>query len=264
MKKLKYLIVFLLPVTVYLSFTNTGWWTFLPMIVYFGLVPMLELLLKPDRSNFDKAEEEKAKSDLYYDWILLLTVPVQISFLVFFLFTIRDTPAWSVEFYGRVSAMGLLCGVFGINIGHELGHRSNRGQRFFGEVLLLTSLEMHFLPYHNSGHHFNVATPNDPATARKGEWLYLFWIRSQVGSYLQAWQIESQRLNKKGIHWFSFSNKMLIYTLAQLTLLIIIYFFFWMGCSIGFFDGCNCRNTLIGNCKLYRTLRSFAKSKRRW
>jgi len=226
MKKLKYLIVFLLPITVYLSFTNTGLWTFLPIIVYFGLVPMFELLLKPDRSNFDKAEEEEAKSDLYYDWILLLTVPVQIGFLVFFLFTIRDTPAWSLEFFGRVSAMGLLCGVFGINIGHELGHRSKRGQRFFGEILLLTSLEMHFLPYHNSGHHFNVATPNDPATARKGEWLYLFWFRSQIGSYLQAWQIESQRLNKKGFHWFAFSNKMIIYTLAQLMLLLIIYTFF--------------------------------------
>ena len=34
---------------------------------------------------------------------------------------------------------------------------------------LLTSLETHFLPYHNSGHHYNVATPKDPATAKKGE-----------------------------------------------------------------------------------------------
>ena len=226
MKKLKYFIVFLLPVTVYLAFTNTGWWTFLPIIVYFGLVPLIELLLKPDKSNFDKAEEEKAKTDLFYDWVLILTVPVQIGFLVFFLFTIRDTPAWSLEFFGRISAMGLLCGVFGINIGHELGHRSKWGQRFFGEVLLLTSLEMHFLPYHNSGHHFNVATPNDPATARKGEWLYLFWFRSQFGSYLQAWQIESKRLNKKGSNWFSFSNKMIIYSLAQLALITIIYAFF--------------------------------------
>jgi len=226
MKKLKYFIVFLLPVTVYLAFTNTSWWTFLPIIVYFGLVPLFELLLKPDKSNFDIAEEEKAKTDIFYDLILLLTVPVQIGFLIFFLFTIRDTAAWSMEFFGRISAMGLMCGVFGINIGHELGHRSNRGQRFLGEILLLTSLEMHFLPYHNSGHHFNVATPNDPATARKGEWVYLFWFRSQIGSYLQAWQIESKRLNKKEQHWFSLSNKMVVYTLAQIALIFTIYYLF--------------------------------------
>ena len=226
MKKLKYFIVFLLPLTVYIAFTSTGWKTYLPIIVYFGLVPLIELLLKPDKSNFDKTEEEKAKTDHFYDMILILTVPVQFGFLILFLFTIRDTPAWSLEFFGRISAMGLMCGVFGINIGHELGHRSNRIQRLFGEFLLLSSLEMHFLPYHNSGHHFNVATPNDPATARKGEWLYLFWFRSQIGSYLQAWQIESKRLNKKGEQWFSFSNKMIIYTLAQFALIIIIYTFF--------------------------------------
>ena len=226
MKRLKYLIVFLLPLTVYLAFTNVGWWTFLPILVYFGFVPVLELLLKPDKINFDSEEEEKAKKDPFYDLILLITIPVQIGFLVFFLFTIQDTPAWSLEFIGRISSMGLMCGVFGINIGHELGHRSNLGQRFFGEILLLTSLEMHFLPYHNSGHHFNVATPNDPATARKGEWLYSFWFRSQFGSYLQAWLIESQRLNKKGKQWFSLSNKMIVYTLAQLALITIIYYFF--------------------------------------
>jgi len=226
MKRLKYLIVFLLPITVLLAFTNTGWLTFLPIIVYFGLVPIIELLLKPDKSNLNKAQIEKAKSDLYYDWILISTAPVQIGFLVFFLFTIRDTPDWSFEFFVRISAMGLMCGVFGINIGHELGHRRKLKQRLFGEILLLTSLEMHFLPYHNSGHHFNVATPSDPATARKGEWLYFFWFRSQIGSYLQAWQLESQRLNKKAIRWLSLSNKMIIYTLVQLALIVIIYAYF--------------------------------------
>ncbi len=35
-------------------------------------------------------------------------------------------------------------------------------------------LNTHFLPYHNGGHHYNVATPNDAATARKNEILYFF------------------------------------------------------------------------------------------
>jgi len=122
--------------------------------------------------------------------------------------------------------MGILCGIFGINVGHELGHRSNRFEQFLGEILLLTSLETHFLPYHNSGHHHNVATPKDPATARKGEIVFLFWFRSQIGSYLQAWKIENDRLHKKGKSFLSFSNRMLVYTLAQITLLAAIYYFF--------------------------------------
>jgi alkane 1-monooxygenase len=91
---------------------------------------------------------------------------------------------------------------------------------------LLTSLETHFLPYHNSGHHYNVATPKDPATARKGELVFTFWFQSQIGSYFQAWQIEINNLKKKEKHFLSFSNSMLIYTITQITLLFTIYFTF--------------------------------------
>ena len=72
--------------------------------------------------------------------------------------------------------MGLACGVLGINIGHELGHRNNRFLQFLGELLLWTSLNTHFLPYHNAGHHAWVGTKKDPATARKNEPLYIFFL----------------------------------------------------------------------------------------
>ena len=68
--------------------------------------------------------------------------------------------------------MGTLCG-HSINIAHELGHRSNKFEQFLAKILLLTSLYMHFIE-HNKGHHVRVGTHSDPATARKGEWLYLF------------------------------------------------------------------------------------------
>ena len=226
MQKLKYLAIFLLPITTFLAFTKDGLWAHLPLFVFFIFVPVLELFLKPDRRNFNKEEMEKVKNNAFYDWLLYLTVPTQIIFLIFFLFVIRDTPVWSNEFVGRVHSMGLMCGVFGINIGHELGHRSNRLERLLGEISLLSSLETHFLPYHNSGHHYNVATPNDPATARKGEWVYVFWLRSQIGSYIQAWQLEAKQLQKKDKHFLSISNKMIGYTVAQLLLLISIYSFF--------------------------------------
>lgn len=121
-----------------------------------------------------------------------------------------------------------MCGVFGINLGHELGHRSNRAEQFLGEILLLTSLENHFLPYHNYCHHKHVATPNDPATARKGESVYAFWVRSHFGSYSLAWQIEWNRLKAKKQNPISFNNRMIGYTLAQISLLtMILYFYGW-------------------------------------
>ena len=144
--------------------------------------------------------------------------------------------------------MGLMCGVFGINIAHELGHRNNWYEQLMAEVLLLTSLEMHFLPYHNSGHHYNVGTHNDPATARKGESLYLFWFRSQFGSYFQAWKLENKRLQKKGQSTFSVSNKAFTYTFIQLLFLIALFNFYGAFVSLLFIGAAAFGILLLENC----------------
>jgi alkane 1-monooxygenase len=80
----------------------------------------------------------------------------------------NDTLAWH-ETMGRIMVMGMICGVFGINVGHELGHRVNKAEQFLAKALLLTSLYMHFFTEHNKGHHKRVATPEDPSSARLGE-----------------------------------------------------------------------------------------------
>lgn len=222
MKKLKYLTIYLLPLTVAFSFTGEGWLTLLPLVVFFLLIPLAELFLKPDARNLDEKERELAAKDPFYDWLLYSMIPIQITFLAWFLLTFQSANS-TLELVGRTISMGIMCGVIGINIGHELGHRKNRYEQFLGELLLLTSLENHFLPYHNRGHHNNVATPEDPATARKNEWLYLFWIRSHFGSFIQAWQIEFDRMQIIGKSKFSIQNKMLIYTLVQILVCALIF-----------------------------------------
>ena len=190
MKKLKYLSVLSLPVCVWISFHQTGILTFLPAIIYFGAIPFLELIIRSSAENLTEQEKELASKDSFYTMILCLMLPIQVGFLWFFLTHITATTNTS-DLVGQILSMGIMCGVIGINIGHELGHRSNRMEQLIGELLLLTSLENHFVPYHNRGHHTNVGTKKDPATARRNEWVYLFWFRSQIGSYIQAWQIEN-------------------------------------------------------------------------
>ena len=233
MGKLKYMSAFFLASTAYISFTNYGIWTFLPMLFVFVIIPVLELFFKPDSKNLSEEEKQIAKNDPYFNWVLYAVVPVQIGFVILFLITIQEELS-TFELIGRISSLGVLCGILGINVGHELGHRTNRFERFLGEILLLTSLETHFLPYHNSGHHFNVATTKDPATARKDEWLFFFWFRSQIGSYIQAWKIEAKRLKKTSHNFFSISNKMLIYTIAQIIVLATIYKIFNLETMLAF------------------------------
>jgi len=225
LKRIKYFLVYLLPISVYVSFTSKGLMTFLPVFLFFGFTPLLELFFKADSKNFDKETAQLEKENKLYSWILYLTVPIQLGMLLWFFYVIKE-PLTTLEYMGRISAMGLMCGVFGINVGHELGHRLNKTEVFLGELMLLSSLNTHFLPYHNGGHHFNVATPNDAATARKNEPLYIFWIRSHFSSYIQAWQLENKRLTNEKSTVFSLKNKMVTYTVASILLLGLIYYFF--------------------------------------
>ena len=234
MKRLKYLLVYVLPLSVYVSFTSKGVLTFIPLFLFFIIVPLIELLIPADSSNFSKEEAAKEKNNPFYSIILYFSLPVQIVFLGLFFKAIQEPHLSYFELAGRIYSMGLMCGVMGINVGHELGHRSNRLERLIGELLLLTSLNTHFLPYHNEGHHRNVATPNDAATAKKNEWVFVFWIKSHFGSYLEAWDIENKRMAKKGFSKIALHNKMLVYSLANIILLSSLYFFFGVFALISF------------------------------
>ena len=118
MKRLKYLLVFILPISTYISFTTKGFLTFLPVFITFGLVPILELFFKADSKNFDEETAKLEKENNIYSWILYATVPVQLGILILFFYVIQE-PLTTSEYFGRVLSMGITCGVLGINIGHE-------------------------------------------------------------------------------------------------------------------------------------------------
>lgn len=235
MRKFKYLTVLSLPVTVIFSLIVNGPWTFLPLVVFFGMVPLLELLFPPDARNMENNDRVLAENDSFYDYLLYLMVPIQWGTLLYFLFAIQEPGLSYLELTGRISSMGLMCGIIGINVGHELGHRKPGLAHFLGELLMLSSLENHFIPYHNIGHHFNVATPKDPATARRNESIYRFWIRSHFGSYRMAWSIENERIRKLEQSWYSLKNKMIHYSLAQVLLCTGIYVLFSWKVLLAFF-----------------------------
>lgn len=218
--------VLVLPILAWISFNSKGWITYLPLIESFVFVPLLELAYTPDPSNLTEEKEALRKEDPIYDWQLYIMVPIQFSLLVLFLFSMQETGLTLVDMVGRISAMGLMCGVIGINVAHELGHRKTWYEQFMAKALLMTSLYMHFFIEHNRGHHKNVSTKEDPSSARYGEMLYAFWIRSVVFAYVSAWKLEANRLKKKGKSPLSLSNEMLRFQLIQIGLTIGIGFLF--------------------------------------
>lgn len=214
------------PIVVYAlalcAFSRSGWITFLPVAYAFGVIPLLELWLRPDPRNLDAASAELARHDKVYDLILYAFVLLQLGTVVYFLSTIGEVRHDILSLVGRTASLGLLCGSFGINIGHELGHRTNSLEKVLAKFSLLTSLYMHFFIEHNKGHHKNVGTFHDPGTARWGESLYRFWPRAIVHCYRNAWKIANREMKLKGRRVFYFSNEMLQMQVGQLSVVATI------------------------------------------
>lgn len=223
---LKYLIPFTLLAGAIQSFNSQGWVVWIPMVIAWVIIPLLELLIKPDPSNMEAAEEELAKKNRSYDILLYLVVILQFVALYEFLDGLKNDVLPWYDIAGRISVMGLLCGTFGINVGHELGHRVNKFEQTLAKALLLSSLYMHFFTEHNKGHHKRVATPEDPSSARYGEPVYTFYFRTIIFSYLSAWHISNEEVKKKGKPFFSLSNEMIQFHLVQGAFIAAIYFIF--------------------------------------
>ena len=225
-KYIKYLNPLIVYLLAFISFTNTGILCWLVMIYSWAFIPSLELFIKPNSRNMSAATEELSKNDKMYDYLLYLIVFIQVPTLFFFLYSFMGSQLATVDIIGRITAMGMLCGTFGINVAHELGHRKNKFEQTLAKISLLSSLYMHFFIEHNKGHHKNVATPQDPSSARYNEWLYSFYFRTIIYSYLSAWHISNNEMHKKGKSTFSLQNEMLQAHIIQALLIAAVYFFF--------------------------------------
>jgi alkane 1-monooxygenase len=221
---------YLLPITIYvlafISFYSTGWLTWTPMIYAWVLLPLLELLWRPKEATLNAAEVELAKKDSTYDYILYTFVVLQFVALGTFLLSFNQPNISSWDIAGRIGSMGLLCGSFGINIGHELGHRVNKFEQALAKASLLSSLYMHFFIEHNKGHHKHVATPHDPSSARYNEPVYLFYFRTIFLSYSSAWKIANDEQRKKGRPVLNWKNEMLQAHIIQLLFVSAIFVVF--------------------------------------
>ncbi|MCR9143356.1 MAG: alkane 1-monooxygenase [bacterium] len=226
MRAFQYLFGYLVPLLAAAGIYFGGTlWSYSALILTFGIVPLLEVVLPAPGAN--AAVSQTPAAARLFDWILYLSLPVQYGVIALLLIAVSQ--AWYtnyVELTGWILSVGVSCGMLGINSAHELGHRNKAYEKWISKALLLTSLYMHFFIEHNRGHHRHVATPMDPATARRGEFLYTFWMRSVYMSFVSAWRIEAKRLRNSGLAPYGPRNTMWRYTILQTAVLAGIFFAF--------------------------------------
>ena len=194
-------------------------WSVSPFIWVFILVPIIDLVLP-----YLNKQDVDLKENVLHNFSILIILPCILFLIVFGLMVVSDSSISFLIAAALGAAVGMSGGSIGITTAHELIHRQNKYMRGIGVFLLVLCCYGHFRIEHVYGHHKNVATKEDPATARKGENFYFYFIRCVINSVISSWNIEKNILDKKNINTLSLQNRMLHYLILEIIFLFIAFF----------------------------------------
>lgn len=192
------------------------WLWVLPVYVFVG-VPVFDRLIGDWRTE----PEETGARRAIFDRLLELWLPMELCVLGWTLLQVTEQPLSAGEWLPFALSTGLVTGGGGITVAHELIHRPGRFHRALGEALMTVVLYAHWCVEHVVGHHRRVGTPEDAATARRGESIYSFLVRCIPAGFASAWRLEARRVEREpGFGWLA--DRRLRYPLTQLGLVAFV------------------------------------------
>jgi len=214
-----------LSIYLFFTFDKNPIFTLIPMLYFYIFPPIMDFIIGEDEHNPPEEVVNAMMADNYYRFIvhslILVSIILYISFVAFV--GTQQLPWWSV--------LALIIGV-GANSGgvmvmtHELGHKSNKLDRFSAKIGNMIMGYGHFNIEHNKGHHTWVATPEDPASSRMGESFYAFLIRELSGTFKRGIDFEKKRLKNSGKNFWSLENDLLqVYAVTTVSLFVFAYIF---------------------------------------
>jgi alkane 1-monooxygenase len=194
-----------------------GIWTFMGAMATALCLATLDVMLGSDDEKPSDGEEAERLRSLPRTYIVL-----QLAANAWAAARVADPRTGMLDCVGLALSAGVTTGVFGFVAAHEMIHSRKRGDRAFGLTLLGSVLYMHFRIAHVHGHHVRAGTRADPATARLGEGLYRFWLRSIGGQLREAWAFEARRQRRRGQRVVGTHNMLVAFVAAELLFLIVI------------------------------------------
>lgn len=214
-------------------------------LTYSGLLFSFILIGYVDELFGDAGDKEAMPPVWYCQLMLFATLPLLI-FATLIAFNVTHSTGWpwldwfprlfgidpdaararTASFFwsqGAYVSLGMYYGAAGVNVAHELIHRTEKEwDKLVGRWLLAFTFDTGFAIEHVHGHHRNVGTENDPATARRGQYIIHFVWTSTVGQWQRAKEFEDERLKRKGLANNFFSNK---FWRGQLMTLAVLAFY---------------------------------------
>lgn len=208
-----------------LAATGNPAWALLALAFYFGALPVLDIIIGEDEANPPEAVVEALSADGYYRVLLFMALA---ALWVSFTATVgvvatTEMPWWA--FALLAAGTGVASGA-GLTVGHELGHKPDALARWGAKAACALTGYGHFCIEHNRGHHVQVATPEDPASARFNESVWRFALREIPGAARRGWDLERKRLAAKGLLFWHWRNDLLqVYALSIAIAVMLIGLF---------------------------------------
>lgn len=172
------------------------------------VIPAVDTLIGQDQHNPTAEQVKLLEQDRYYARLVKSFIPLQYVANIYAAYVTSrpNTPLIDKVLLGM--SMGAINGV-AINTAHELSHKSSRLDHLLSHLALVPTGYNHFRIEHPYGHHKRAATPEDPASSQMGESFYAFWPRTVIGSFRSSIEIETRRLKRKGLGFWSKENELL-------------------------------------------------------
>jgi alkane 1-monooxygenase len=161
-----------------------------------------------DEAAGDECEQGGGRGELFFDANLYATLPLLI--VVTYLLLGLVASGRSAGAVAAAVGAGYFYALAGATVAHELTHRVTRPLAIASaRALLAFTLNPTFESYHIHGHHRNVCTYDDPATARRGEYVLAFVARTVMQQSIAGWRLEAKRLHLRGLSVWSWHNRVL-------------------------------------------------------
>ena len=201
-----------------------GWWIAGP-VLYVILVESLDRAFGEEERNMDPGKTPASRLFLYDLTLRLWAIlwPVSLAFALWQILVVGHLAAWEVVLL-LVALINVGQAVF--IIGHELVHRQAAWERWLGEFLLASSSYPHYATEHVYVHHAFACTPMDAGTAPKGVSFWQLIPRDLKCSLTEAWRFARNRLMRRRLPVWHYSNPFWRYFLGLGIWYGLVY---WMG-----------------------------------